>query len=835
LIGERFLTPSRGKEALLAFLALSLFQGALFFPYIVDGLVYMPVALNKTPPFLRTESTVPVAEDWAGSDKVVFNYPNVERWSRLVTHSPRDLLWNPDSFCGIPFLATQNTHVLYPLNAVFLWCPGVDGMLVSALIHGILASFLAFLFVRHHGTFGSALLSGAVFGGTGWFLAHHDLIQYIHSATWVPLILLGTAIAMKSPGPRAVLVLALGIALSFFGGMPQITILGLLCAGFYSVGVAVAGQATPRPVIGLLCAGMGVLCGLLFSAPQLLPTLEIGSHSGRSQIPLAIMKANSMVPVEAIQVLWPEILGNPPLLSQLGTQESSFGPFAAAGLPPLGATLTERIFYVGILPLVLILLALLQAPRDRRLFGGLLLLVLTILCLLGTPLLDALYRLPGFQFGNHRRLVFLVVLALSWLAAIGVPHLLDLKRKTRILASSLLVLIVGAGAMLWLCPEAVAGPIRAGSARQPSWAVDFTFMVCGRHSLVASIGVLALLWMPVRFRALALLPCLLLDMVPLHTRLSPGQDKASFETKSEVIAFLQSREDLSGTSLEKASRIVRYRNAATAFPGTEHDLPFLPPNLHLLFGLRDVQGYEAIVDRHVEELLERVEPGIAIEHHLLRELRSEASLHSPILDLLAVRYVIGNTVEIPGLDRIFASPIERLVVHERRSALRTVTAPRRVQVAQDEASLLAALSRSTHDPAQETWVLPEDAARLGFPQDGPTAFERKGDEPLLLIASHAATRVRITCKSAAPLVLRLAESYHPGWVCRDAEGTAYPIVRADHHLRLVSLPAGEHELTFSFEPTSFTNGMIAALGGLVLLVLLVIFRTSIFFKTSMGT
>ncbi len=216
----------------LVSLVLLAFQVALYAPYLIKGELLIPMSPAEGPPWGPDPAhPVETAQDREGSDKLSFNYPNVRRWLRELDRDPSALLWNPDNFCGISFLATQNTHVLYPLNVLFVVFGAEHGMLVSALVHGWIASLLAWLVLRRVAGDQGALIGAVVYGGSGWFLAHTDMIQYTHAAAWVPLLFIGADRAALQPGPKGPALLALGFLLGFLGGMPQITVLGLFAAG----------------------------------------------------------------------------------------------------------------------------------------------------------------------------------------------------------------------------------------------------------------------------------------------------------------------------------------------------------------------------------------------------------------------------------------------------------------------------------------------------------------------------------------------------------------------------------------------------------------------------
>lgn len=62
--------------------------------------------------------------------------------------------------------------------------------------------------------------------------------------------------------------------------------------------------------------------------------------------------------------------------------------------------------------------------------------------------------------------------------------------------------------------------------------------------------------------------------------------------------------------------------------------------------------------------------------------------------------------------------------------------------------------------------------------------------------------IKITCHSDSPSWLVLTDIFYPGWTAY-IDGKATRIERANYAFRAIKLPAGEHNIEFSFEPLSF--------------------------------
>lgn len=89
------------------------------------------------------------------------------------------------------------------------------------------------------------------------------------------------------------------------------------------------------------------------------------------------------------------------------------------------------------------------------------------------------------------------------------------------------------------------------------------------------------------------------------------------------------------------------------------------------------------------------------------------------------------------------------------------------------------------------------------------------------LTGYEANRLSYKVKSRNGGVVVLSEIYYPGWTCT-IDGEPTDIARADYVLRAVRVPAGEHELVFSFDPQTVHVTEAIAYGALVLLALMLV-------------
>jgi hypothetical protein len=101
----------------------------------------------------------------------------------------------------------------------------------------------------------------------------------------------------------------------------------------------------------------------------------------------------------------------------------------------------------------------------------------------------------------------------------------------------------------------------------------------------------------------------------------------------------------------------------------------------------------------------------------------------------------------------------------------------------------------------------------------------KGNQPLnepnedrrAEIVRHEPNRVEVKTQSTAPALLVLSENHYPGWRAK-VDGRAVEVMRVNYNQRGVALPAGNHLVTFVYQPKSVLIGLIVSLLTLVALV-----------------
>jgi hypothetical protein len=168
--------------------------------------------------------------------------------------------------------------------------------------------------------------------------------------------------------------------------------------------------------------------------------------------------------------------------------------------------------------------------------------------------------------------------------------------------------------------------------------------------------------------------------------------------------------------------------------------------------------------------------------------------------MLNVRYVVFRGAPPPGTRPAFQG-VDYFVL-ENPEALPRVFVPQRVETVEEREERLRRLSAADFDPRQIAYV--ERPAGLPGICQGSAS-----------ITEESPQRVTVTANMRTPGLVVLADRWDQGWKAY-LDGKETPILRTNHALRGVVLPAGERILQFRFESAALARG--AALSGLALLV-----------------
>lgn len=324
--------------------------------------------------------------------------------------------WNPTIYGGMPYVGNDQSAIFYPLNILSYLLPVAWQFSFLFFIKIFLACFFIYLFVKRLGvSFGGSILSGLVFGFSG-FMTVWLGFGITNVALFLPLVLWAIkGIYDEGFKSWSSLVLLLAWTSQLLGGHLETFV---LLVPFYVAYVLFEFKFNLKKWLGIMSLG---ILALGVSAVQWLPFLEyIGKtaiFNGRLAGSFSFFDFSFFRNLPALLTfLAPNFFGNP-------VNKTFWNPFQ---------NYNEQIFYFGIMPLILAVVAIVNFLKDRArpvtissvIRFWLIIAFLSFLASLLIPPFNILARLPVLSILDFHRFRLLLVFALAILAGFGLDGIL---------------------------------------------------------------------------------------------------------------------------------------------------------------------------------------------------------------------------------------------------------------------------------------------------------------------------------------------------------------------------------------------------------------------------
>ncbi|MBN1384019.1 MAG: YfhO family protein [Elusimicrobia bacterium] len=202
-------------------------------------------------------------------------------WKTAVCESlinGRMPLWDPYSYCGMPFMANFQSAVFYPFSVIFYIFGFIYGLKLFVVIHVFIAGLFLFLYLRSKKIKTSAAFTGGMlFAFGGYLITKIEFLSILGTAPWLPLILLlGTS-------DKNIFITALAVSFALLAGYPPV----LLFIMILLLIELVSGNNLIKNIKKLILI---ILFTLIISSVQILPAMELVLNSVREK-GLAIKEA----------------------------------------------------------------------------------------------------------------------------------------------------------------------------------------------------------------------------------------------------------------------------------------------------------------------------------------------------------------------------------------------------------------------------------------------------------------------------------------------------------------------------------------------------------------
>lgn len=316
-------------------------------------------------------------------------------------------------YSGYPIAADPQALTWYPVLHLFRLL-GLDwnGFLISAYV---VASATCFLLVRRlTGSNLAGVFSGFVYGFSGVMLGHIGHFNQIHSAAWVPLALYGLQLTREGLHRPGALVSAFAFAMMWLAGHPQVPVYtAYLCVALIAAGLFIDRPPRAVALARLRWSAFGMIVGLGIAAISILPMVELGELSRRSQSNWEVYISKALPPWQLLAIALPFAFGG------AWSDGSLPVPYFGLGGP------AENTGYVGLLPLALAAPFVLSTHRRDARLWCVLTLIAVLLCLGAvTPVGTLFYYAPGYaSFRVPARHLFVVSLCLAVVSGLAFGEL----------------------------------------------------------------------------------------------------------------------------------------------------------------------------------------------------------------------------------------------------------------------------------------------------------------------------------------------------------------------------------------------------------------------------
>ena len=814
--------PGKLAWLLIVLAGIVLGQVVLYGPSLIGRKILLPLDVLTAPGVYIpvTPETERIYQKNLLMSDLVYLVEPARRFAVSELRAGRLPLWNPYQFAGAP------APFVWPRFSPFtlLECATVSPVVLAwgALLAAIVSGFGAYCFCRSslRLTFWPGAVAGWCYPLTAFFVFWQGYTTAL-PVCWFPWILLAVDRTVRTTdwcrrGAASTCGAPVGLALTtclvMISGQLDVAGQVLLASGLYAIwclffqghgtgeheitaAIQKAEIRNPRrcpPKSAFLRLAAGWALGLLLAAPAVLPVMEYTRTGARMARRSAGAEERPPIGWTALpQVVLPDLYGAMNGDSLRFAEYNQFESSAAA--------------YASVIAtLVLAPLAFCSRRHRRSNWFWIGLSLFSLSWCLGLPGFVQLLRLPGLNMMSHVRLVFMAGFAIVALAAIGLEVLLEGPVRWRgwfWIPATLL-----AALSIWCMYRMVAPPMEIDAqldkaiaeGNQVGWVRDSASVQLVRGWFFQHFAAMAG-WAGAGFFGWLILwsqPRWISKCVPAVAGLAVG----------ELLWFGFGRNIQSDPTFYYP-RVTVLEQVARSSSGRIIGAKCLPANLASTAGLKDIRGYDAVDPARLIDLLTNAAASDSVfpDYAATQFIGPRASLTpqgnvrlSPIMDMFAVQYVVGRESPISNTVPVFQSPDYWVLANP--TALPRAYIPQRVETLTNSLERLRKLTAPSFDPREVAYV--------ESPIDLPGPCRGQAD-----IVEEIPTRVVISAKMQTPGLVVLADLWDRGWRVY-LGGKPAPILRTNHAIRGVEVPAGELRLEFRYQPASFAWGLrLAALGG----------------------
>lgn len=762
---------------------LTVFIFALYYKFFIFGLIPFPgdLLVNSYSPWFDYFHTPIKNPEISDVFSQIFIWKSLAIDSYKMGQWP---LWNPYSFIGTPLLANYQSATLYPLNFLILLPSGWGIFIFSQTLLAALGMYLFLsLFIQNKLI---KITSAVIFSIGGLMTTWLELGIVVHGILWLPFSLYFIETFLRNGNFRYLFLLSFSLLLTLLAGHAQITIIVFCFTSIYILYRCLSEKNLKK----LLLLITSVTVALLLSLPQLLPTVELLNNSIRAddhyikQNDYGLLSAKN-----ALRFFAADVLGNPSTGNYWGD-----------------LNYTETSGFVGILSLPLLIFFFIKVPKNNISRFFLFSLLFSLLFSFKNPLSEFIFNnfTNIFTSSYASRFLFLESLSISILIAFSLDYLFknpkSFKDLNKYINYSIAALIgIGIGFLLthlW---------VEKLSMNPQNHIERELFRLDTEYKLTNYIVSLRNLLIPFVF-------LIILKSIFLLQRFKLNISQIVFITITFLFLVDLGRYFLKLTSFSPSEYLYPttptidflINNSGNSRIGREH-AEILPPNTWAFYKLSSFEGYDPLYLNNFGRFMGYLRDG-NFNSTTGRYAEISTNYNSNFIDALGVKYftaILRDNNGYKGGD---------LYLHLFKEA-------EFKEVFRDKASIVLENTESL----PRAYFLPE--VQFIDINNQLELFEKKKVNPKIMaiisdnlnleqvtgkgqieILNYTPSEVIVNTETSQEELLVLADQYDPNWKAEIDDKPTF-ITKTNLIFRGVKIPAGNHEIKFSYYPESFNFGL----------------------------
>ena len=689
-------------------------------------------------------------------------------------------LWIPQIFFGVPYAANPQSEAFYPFNFLFLIFGAERGLVYYIVFHHLFFLLTFYLSLRRIGFKEEASLIGSVgFGFGGYLISLTLLVVLLSTVAWLGLVIICLSEAAGKKWLSWSLLLSLVMAVQILGGEIEIAVMSWVLA-FGAVAFAPGRRGGARDlakILGVMI--LGLMGGIILSLPQIAISLELVPISNR---------AGGMGWTKALRWSW-QLSELKSLFISNYRLPASAGLYWRSGIFS-GFTYFSS-FYLG-MTLFLLAVFSLAGSTLRKAYFWLLLALFGLLMMLGDN--SGVYKLfyeylPGFNLFRIPEKFFLFLnFGFILMAAYGYESFSG--RKWFLPWAALVCLLAAVAIMVLL----FSYPLKAEElGKNYSAVAGYLFWRSILRSSVFFLIMLGLVFFQGQINrsllGLAFTILVFLDLFFAHHRLNPTTTGDLYKPNAMVREFISKQKDqipsprVFPVSSASQNSVLHPVNVLEAIHRDRLDS--FEEYSAVYYGINNLRGVGSLYPADADKF---------------KELLTEAdwSKNELILARAGAEYYYDRD---RGFRKISGAFPRAMIFYQ-------------AQMFSDRDQIIKLWARPDF-PAEQTLLLEASPGKMNLHP------ERKGSESAKII-TYENEKVVVETQAREDAWLLILDSYYPGWRA-EVDGQPVEIYRGDGFFRAVKIPAGRHQVVYSYFPAIFKNSLwVSGIGFMIWLGLMVI-------------